>query len=177
MRFSTSTFLLPLLPFIQAHTIFQRVSVNGADQGQRSYFRSFPSFPTPSHPILLPLYSYPYVTSPKPNLLSQIQLSISTNTPSLTVVGVRAPSTNNPVQDVTSSAITCNTGLLSPVSTKVISIPAGAKVGTWWQHVIGGPQGASDPDNPIASSHKGPLIVYLAKVCLLIPHSGTRFRW
>ncbi|OBT53741.1 hypothetical protein VE04_06612 [Pseudogymnoascus sp. 24MN13] len=78
--------------------------------------------------------------------------------------GVRAPDSNNPVQDVLSADITCNTGLHSPVSSDVISIPAGAKVGTFWQHLVGGPQGSNDPDNPIASSHHGPAQVYLAKV-------------
>jgi cellulase len=81
------------------------------------------------------------------------------------LVGVRAPAKNNPVQDVTGTSIACNTGLLSPVSSAVVTIPAGAKVGAWYQHVIGGPQYNPDPDNPIAHSHKGPLMVYLAKVC------------
>ena len=43
----------------------------------------------------------------------------------------------------------------------IINVPAGASVGGWWGHIIGGPQGSNDPDNPIASSHKGPAIVYL----------------
>ena len=80
------------------------------------------------------------------------------------LVGVRAPSSNNPVLSVTGSSIVCNTGLKTPVSTTVVSIPAGAKVSAWYQHILGGPQGANDADNPIAVSHKGPLIVYLAKV-------------
>lgn len=80
-------------------------------------------------------------------------------------VGIRPPSSNNPIQSVTGSNIACNSGLVSPTSTKVISIPAGAKVASWFQHVIGGPQFSGDPDNPIAASHKGPITVYLAKVC------------
>lgn len=104
-----------LLPTISAHAIFQRVSVNGVDQG----------------------------------LLN----------------GVRSPAVNNPVQNVLSQDITCNVGLQTPVSTSIIQIPAGAKVGALYQHLIGGPQGSNDPDNPIAASHKGPIVVYLAKVC------------
>lgn len=115
MKFSVSIAALAATS-VSAHTIFQKVSVDGAEQ----------------------------------DLL----------------FGVRAPDSNNPVQDVQSSAITCNTGLHSPVSTDVISVAAGAKIGTWWQHVIGGPQGSNDPDNPIASSHHGPIQVYLAKVSL-----------
>jgi hypothetical protein len=59
------------------------------------------------------------------------------------------------VQNVNSNDIICNTGLRK--STQVVKIPAGAKVGAWWQHVIGGPQFAGDRDNPIAASHKGSL--------------------
>jgi cellulase len=81
------------------------------------------------------------------------------------LVGVRAPAVNNPVLDVTGDSIACNTGLKAPVSSAVVTIPAGAKVGAWYEHVLGGPQIPNDPDNPIAHSHKGPLMVYLAKVC------------
>ncbi|KAK7701258.1 hypothetical protein SLS57_011788 [Botryosphaeria dothidea] len=55
----------------------------------------------------------------------------------------------------------CNSGFQSPISSTVINVPAGAKVGAQYQHVIGGPQFSGDPDNPIAASHKGPVIVYL----------------
>jgi len=77
--------------------------------------------------------------------------------------GVRAPDSNYPIQDVSSSSMACNTGINHKDST-VITIPAGAQVGAWWGHVIGGPQGANDADHPIAVSHKGPIIVYLAAV-------------
>ncbi|KAG9232414.1 glycoside hydrolase [Amylocarpus encephaloides] len=79
-------------------------------------------------------------------------------------VAIRPPSSNYPIQQVSSSAIACNSGLRNPVSTAVVRVPAGARVGSWFQHVIGGAQGPYDPDNPIASSHKGPITVYLAKV-------------
>jgi hypothetical protein len=45
---------------------------------------------------------------------------------------------------------------------------------SWVQHIIGGAQGANDADNPIASSHKGPITVYLAKVCSNIPGFESR---
>jgi lytic cellulose monooxygenase (C1-hydroxylating) len=119
--------LLTLLSPISAHTIFQRLKVNGADQGQ--------------------------------------------------LVGVRAPSSNNPVQDVSGSSIACNTGLYSPVSSAVVTIPAGATVSSWWEHLIGGPQGSSDPDNPIAASHKGPVMVYLAEVSNAGTASTSGLNW
>jgi len=93
------------------------------------------------------------------------------------LVGVRAPAVNNPVLSVTGASIACNTGLLSPVSSAVVTIPAGAKVGSWYQHVIGGPQSAGDADNPIAVSHKGPMIVYLAKVDDAATADTTGLAW
>ncbi|KAF2814422.1 uncharacterized protein BDZ99DRAFT_473485 [Mytilinidion resinicola] len=62
-----------------AHTIAQRVSVNGNDFGQ--------------------------------------------------LVGIRSPDSDNPIQDVSSGNMACNTGFHSPVSSKVIDVPVGAKVG------------------------------------------------
>ncbi|EPE24460.1 endoglucanase II [Glarea lozoyensis ATCC 20868] len=76
--------------------------------------------------------------------------------------GISPPSSNNPVQVVSGASIACNTGLKK--SNTVITVPAGAKVASWFQHVIGGAQYANDADNPIAASHKGPIQVYLAKV-------------
>jgi len=93
------------------------------------------------------------------------------------LVGVRAPAVNNPVLTVTAPAIACNTGLLTPISTAVVTIPAGAKVGAWYEHVLGGPQTPGDPDNPIAASHKGPLIVYLAPVTDAATADWTGLNW
>lgn len=91
------------------------------------------------------------------------------------LTGIRAPSSNNPVQDVTSSDILC--GASSGTSSKLITIPAGASVAGGWAHVLGGPQGSSDLDNPIASSHKGPTQVYLAKVDDAVSASATGLKW
>jgi cellulase len=89
---------------VVAHTIFQKVSVNGVDQGQ--------------------------------------------------LKGVRAPYSYYPIQNVNDGSFACNKDIKHQDST-IITVPAGAKVGAWWGHVIGGPQGSNDPDNPIAKSHKG----------------------
>ncbi|MCJ1312016.1 hypothetical protein MMC25_005690 [Agyrium rufum] len=93
------------------------------------------------------------------------------------LTGVRSPAVNNPVYDVTSEPIVCNTGLVNPVSTTVIDIPAGAKVGAYWQHILGGPQGAGDADNPIATTHHGPISYYLAKVPNSATASGDSLSW
>jgi cellulase len=91
-------------PLVSAHAIFQKVSVNGAEQAL--------------------LY------------------------------GVRAPDSNYPITSVSDANFACNTGITHKDNNKIV-IPAGATVGGWWEHVIGGPQVAGDPDNPIADSHKG----------------------
>ena len=102
MKFSIS--ILLAASAVSAHTIFQKVSVNGADQGQ--------------------------------------------------LKGVRAPDSDYPIQNVNDGNFACNTGITHKDNT-VITVPASAKVGGWWGHVIGGAQGANDADNPIAKSHKG----------------------
>jgi cellulase len=91
------------------------------------------------------------------------------------LVALRAPNSNNPVQDVTSSGITC--GNVASQSSQVVTVPAGAQVGAWWQHVIGGAQFPNDPDNPIAASHKGPITAWLAKVdnAASASHSGQKW--
>lgn len=89
---------------ISAHSIMQKISVNGVDQGQ--------------------------------------------------LKGVRAPSSDYPIQNVNDGSFACNKNIVYK-DNNIITVPAGAKVGGWWGHVIGGPQSSNDPDNPIASSHKG----------------------
>jgi cellulase len=89
---------------VSGHTIFQKLSVNGVDQGQ--------------------------------------------------LKGLRAPDSDYPIQNVNDASFACNKDIKHKDS-NVISIPAGAKVGSWWGHVIGGAQSTNDPDNPIAKSHKG----------------------
>ena len=96
--------LVTLATAVSAHSIFQRVSVNGADQGQ--------------------------------------------------LKGVRAPGSNYPIENVNHADFACNANIQFKDNT-IIKVPAGARVGAWWQHEIGGPSGPNDQDNPIAASHKG----------------------
>lgn len=91
------------------------------------------------------------------------------------LTGIRAPPTNNPVQDVSSTDLLCGNSAGS--SSKLITIPAGSSVAGAWAHALGGPQGAGDSDNPIASSHKGPTQVYLAKVDDAVSASATGLKW
>lgn len=68
--------------------------------------------------------------------------------------GIRAPDNNSPIQDVSSPGMACNIDI-NYHDDAVISIPAGAEVGTFWGHVIGGAEHPNDAENPIAISHKG----------------------
>jgi hypothetical protein len=65
------------------------------------------------------------------------------------------------VYSVNDANIACKSGFQSPVSSKVIDVKAGDKVGVNWGHIIGGAQSANDADNPIAASHKGPVLFYM----------------
>ncbi|KAK3495756.1 glycosyl hydrolase family 61-domain-containing protein [Neurospora crassa] len=121
----TGSILAALVASASAHTIFQKVSVNGADQGQ--------------------------------------------------LKGIRAPANNNPVTDVMSSDIICNAVTMK--DSNVLTVPAGAKVGHFWGHEIGGAAGPNDADNPIAASHKGPIIVYLAKVDNAATTGTSGLKW
>lgn len=89
--------------------------------------------------------------------------------------GLRAPNQNNPVQNVASNDLTC--GVVATQDSTVISVAAGSQLGAWYQHVIGGPQFSGDPDNPIASSHKGPVTAWLAKVDNAASASHTSANW
>jgi len=121
--FATAIALLPALA--SAHTIAQRVRVNGQDNGQGN--------------------------------------------------GIRVASSNNPIQNVNDGGMACNNGVSS--SSKVIDVKAGDKVGVMWGHVLGGAQFANDADNPIAKSHKGPTIFYMAKVSNAASASPSGLQW
>ncbi|KAF9880509.1 putative glycosyl hydrolase family 61 [Colletotrichum karsti] len=121
-----SAIVLSLAATASGHTIFQKVSVNGVDQGA--------------------------------------------------LKGVRATSSNNPIQNVNDGGFACNNNIQHK-DNNIISIPAGAKVGAWWGHIIGGAQGSNDPDHPIAASHKGPIIVYLAKVDNAASTGTSGLKW
>ncbi|KAH8168593.1 glycosyl hydrolase family 61 domain-containing protein [Sarocladium implicatum] len=91
------------------------------------------------------------------------------------LVGLRAPNQNNPVENILSGDITC--GKVALTDSNVITVPAGAKVGAWYQHVIGGEQFPGDPDNPIAKSHKGPITAWLTPVDNAASASHSNREW
>ncbi|PSN62551.1 hypothetical protein BS50DRAFT_603251 [Corynespora cassiicola Philippines] len=93
------------------------------------------------------------------------------------LVGIRAPNSNYPIQNVNDQSMACNANYRTPVSTKVIDVKPGDKVGVQWGHVIGGAQFPNDPDHPIAKSHKGPTIFYMAKVDNAASASPNGLKW
>jgi lytic cellulose monooxygenase (C1-hydroxylating) len=62
-------------------------------------------------------------------------------------------------------------------SNTVIKVASGDRIGAYWGHVIGGAQRANDADHPIAKSHKGPVMAYLAKVDNAASASLNGLKW
>jgi len=73
---------------------------------------------------------------------------------------VRQAPNNSPVENVDSNAIACNVNGNVPAAS-VCAVRAGSTVKVEWHHVNRSQKGG---DDPIAESHKGPIISYLAKV-------------
>ncbi|KAF1829197.1 hypothetical protein BDW02DRAFT_574198 [Decorospora gaudefroyi] len=73
---------------------------------------------------------------------------------------VQTPSNgNNPIFDVSSTAMICNGG---KATSDQVEVAAGSSIGMQWHH--NDPATTSgDNDEPIAASHKGPVMVYIAK--------------
>lgn len=71
---------------------------------------------------------------------------------------VQTPSNgNNPILDVTSKSMICNGGTKAA---DTLEVAAGSQLGLQWHHNQG--PNPSDSDEPIAPSHKGPVMVYIA---------------
>lgn len=77
---------------------------------------------------------------------------------------MRLPNYNGPIEDVTSSALACNGGPnpISRVSTDVKDVVAGDQITLQWAHHLDTPLDGSGL--VIDASHKGPVLVYMAKV-------------
>ncbi|QRW11838.1 glycoside hydrolase family 61 protein [Ceratobasidium sp. AG-Ba] len=94
-------------------------------------------------------------------------------------VGIRVPSYNGPITDVTSDAIICNGGpnpIVTPYDKTVINVPAGATITHEWHHGGNGPD-PSDSSDPIEASHLGPVMVYLAKIPDATQADVTGLKW
>ncbi|KAI0773543.1 glycoside hydrolase family 61 protein [Fomes fomentarius] len=94
------------------------------------------------------------------------------------LTGIRAPDSNNPITDVNVQDIICN-GISNPfhqpVSKTVIDVPAGGQVTAEWHHMLYSVP--NDQDDPIAASHHGPIISYLAKVSDATQSDVSGLKW
>ncbi|KAK4118186.1 lytic polysaccharide monooxygenase [Parathielavia appendiculata] len=90
--------------------------------------------------------------------------------------GVRIPSYNGPIEDVTSNSIACN-GPPNPTTptSKVITVQAGQTVNAIWRYMLS--TTGSAPNDVMDSSHKGPTIAYLKKVNDATTDSGVGGGW
>ncbi|KAF8904931.1 glycoside hydrolase [Mucidula mucida] len=95
------------------------------------------------------------------------------------LVGIRVPDYDGPITDVTSNDVICNGGINpyhTPISTEIITVPAGSSVTTEWHHTLDGAN-AADAADPIDASHKGPVMTYLAKVDNATNLDVTGLKW
>ncbi|KAJ3847813.1 glycoside hydrolase [Lentinula lateritia] len=93
--------------------------------------------------------------------------------------GIRVPDYDGPITDVTSNDIICNGGINpyhQPISQTIIPVPAGAQVTAEWHHTLDG-YDPTDPADPIDSSHKGPVISYLAAIPNATQTDVTGLKW
>ncbi|KAK0205800.1 glycosyl hydrolase family 61-domain-containing protein [Desarmillaria ectypa] len=77
--------------------------------------------------------------------------------------GIRVPDYDDPITDVISDDIICNGGINPyhmPISTTIVTVPSGSTVTAEWLDGVN----SADSSDPIDSSHKGPVMSYLAKV-------------
>lgn len=75
-------------------------------------------------------------------------------------MGIRDPSYDGPIQDVTTDYMACNGGPNpTTASSTVINVAAGSTVQATWRHTL-----TSGSDDVIDASHLGPVIAYMKKV-------------
>ncbi|KAF7290218.1 CBM1 domain-containing protein [Mycena indigotica] len=95
------------------------------------------------------------------------------------LTGIRVPDYDGPISDVTSNDIICNGGINpyhSPLPSSVITVPAGAQFTAEWHHTLNGAD-ASDSQDPIDPSHKGPTITYMAAIPNAMQSTVTGLKW
>ncbi|TVY82687.1 putative endo-beta-1,4-glucanase D [Lachnellula suecica] len=88
-------------------------------------------------------------------------------------VGIRDPTYDGPITDVTSNPIACNGGPNpTTASSAIINVAAGSSVKAIWRHTQ--TSGSNDVIDP---SHKGPVMAYLKKVSSATSDPGTGSGW
>jgi hypothetical protein len=90
--------------------------------------------------------------------------------------GVRIPSYNGPIEDVTSNSMACN-GNPNPTSSTstIIDVRAGDSVTAVWRYMLS--TTGTAPNDIMDSTHKGPTLAYLKKVSNAATDSGIGDGW
>jgi cellulase len=87
--------------------------------------------------------------------------------------GIRTPSYDGPITDVTSDDVACNGGPNPTTpSGEIITVTAGTTVKAVWRHTL-----TSGPEDVMDASHKGPTLAYLKKVDDAVSDSGIGNGW
>ncbi|KAK3486662.1 glycosyl hydrolase family 61-domain-containing protein [Neurospora hispaniola] len=87
--------------------------------------------------------------------------------------GIRTPSYDGPITDVTSNDLACNGGPNPTTpSDKIITVNAGSTVKAIWRHTL-----TSGADDVMDASHKGPTLAYLKKVDDALTDTGIGGGW
>ncbi|KAF2000286.1 lytic polysaccharide monooxygenase [Amniculicola lignicola CBS 123094] len=87
--------------------------------------------------------------------------------------GVRVPSYDGPIVDVSTNDIVCNGGPNPTKATsKVIDVQAGSTAKLTWRHTL-----TSGANDIIDASHKGPVMAYMKKVSDATKDSGVGGGW
>lgn len=87
--------------------------------------------------------------------------------------GIRTPTYDGPIQDVTSNSLACNGPPNDPSSaSNVITVQAGSTVNAIWRHTL-----TSGADDVMDASHKGPTLAYLKKVDNALTDTGVGSGW
>ncbi|KAG8880352.1 hypothetical protein FRB97_000889, partial [Tulasnella sp. 331] len=95
--------------------------------------------------------------------------------------GVRYPTYDGPITNVTDPSVICNGGpnpLVTPYSQTIINVPAGGIFTAEWHHVLQ-PDGYNSADvaDPIDPGHLGPVIAYMAAVPSALQTDVTGLKW
>jgi cellulase len=91
--------------------------------------------------------------------------------------GIRDPSYDGPINDVTSNDIVCNGGPNpTTASSNIINVKAGDTIGATWRHGLTS-TAENDPVYVIDPSHKGPVMAYLKKVGDATTDTGIGDGW
>ncbi|KAJ4993477.1 glycosyl hydrolase family 61 [Stagonosporopsis vannaccii] len=93
--------------------------------------------------------------------------------------GVRVPTYDGPITDVTSNDMICNGGpnpLNQPLPKDIIQVKAGDKLKAEWHHTLDSTP-ETDKSDPIDPGHLGPIMVYLAKVDSALTTTVTGLKW